>query len=84
MTEMKLTIASLQSNPSSDPKDDPKAHNMATVVFHKAFKLLNLLMDATPIVALSLRIHIGLRAGDRKSGKKEQPVLYYIIINSYF
>lgn len=66
--KVRLTIASLQSNPSCDPIDDTKAHNMATVVFHKAFKLLDILMDATPVVALSLRLHIWLRVGDGQSG----------------
>lgn len=68
--ETRLTIASLQSHPSSDPIYDTNAHNMATVVFHKAFRLLDLLLDATPNVALSLRLHVQLRVGKTQSGKK--------------
>lgn len=44
---------------------------MATVVLHKAFKLLDLLLDATPDVALSLRLHVQLRVGEDQSGKNE-------------
>lgn len=68
----RLTIASLQSNPSSDSIDDTNAHNMATIVFHKAFKLLDLLLDAALNVAFSLRLYVQLRAGEDQSLKKRK------------
>lgn len=69
-SECRLTIASLQRNPSSDSINDTNAHNMAAIVFHKAFKLLDLLLDTTSDVALSMRFDIHLRVGETRSGKK--------------
>lgn len=57
----RLTVASLQSDASGDSTYDGETDDVATVVFHKTLELLDLLLQAAPVVPLSPGLHVHMR-----------------------
>lgn len=53
-----LTVTSFQGHASHDSIEDSETDNMATIILHKALELLDPLLDAGPVVAVSPGLHV--------------------------